>query len=278
MKIYKLKRGIVVEKDSSLFLLQNQNWDDFINDDDLYDKTDKTIGGLKPINDSLEAVLKEAQAPIQNQEVWASGVTYLRSKVGRQEESKSAGGSDFYARVYEAERPELFFKATPNRVVGPGGKVRIRKDSTWDVPEPELTLVITSKGNIVGYTIGNDMSSRSIEGENPLYLPQAKTYDGCAALGPCIYVSKSPLPPETQIHLNITRDGKKAFTGSIAINQIKRTFKELAGFLFRETTFPYGCFLMTGTGIVPGSDFTLRKNDEIKITIDSIGTLVNTVA
>ena len=155
-------------------------------------------------------MLKEIQAPIQSQEVWASGVTYLRSKVGRQEESKNAGGSDFYARVYEAERPELFFKATPGRVAAPGGKVRIRKDSTWDVPEPELTLVITSSGKIVGYTIGNDMSSRSIEGENPLYLPQAKTYDGCAALGPCIFVTQKPLPENTIIQLEICAGWKES--------------------------------------------------------------------
>jgi 2-dehydro-3-deoxy-D-arabinonate dehydratase len=202
----------------------------------------------------------------------------LRSKVGRQEESKNAGGSDFYARVYEAERPELFFKATPGRVAIPGGKVRIRKDSTWDVPEPELTLVITSTGKIVGYTIGNDMSSRSIEGENPLYLPQAKTYDGCAALGPCIFVTDKPLPETTIIQLEIFRENKKVFTGSIAINQIKRTFTELVGFLYRETSFPNGSFLMTGTGIVPGNDFTLKSNDRISITIEPIGTLVNIVA
>jgi 2-dehydro-3-deoxy-D-arabinonate dehydratase len=277
MRIYKTKRGIIIEKKEDLFLLENENWDSFINDDNLYDKADKAVGSLKPNAALRETLFKETEAPIQNQEVWASGVTYLRSKVGRQEESKTAGGSDFYARVYEAERPELFFKATPNRVVGPGGKVRIRRDSTWDVPEPELTLVITTKGNIVGYTIGNDMSSRSIEGENPLYLPQAKTYDGCAALGPCIYVTKDPLPSNTIIQLEIERDKKKVFEGSIAIDQIKRTFEELAGFLFRETSFPYGCFLMTGTGIVPGSDFTLQKNDKISITIGPIGTLVNSV-
>ena len=277
MRIYKSKRGIIIEKKEHLFLLENENWDTFINDDGLYDKADKLINGLKPSTASRETLLNDIQAPIQNQEVWASGVTYLRSKVGRQEESKSAGGADFYARVYEAERPELFFKATPNRVIGPGGKVRIRRDSTWDVPEPELTLVITSRGNIVGYTIGNDMSSRSIEGENPLYLPQAKTYDGCAGLGPCIYVTKDPLPPNTIIQLDIERNSKKVFEGSIAIDQIKRTFKELAGFLFRETTFPNGCFLMTGTGIVPGSDFTLQPNDKVSITIGPIGTLVNTV-
>jgi 2-dehydro-3-deoxy-D-arabinonate dehydratase len=277
MRVYKTKHGIVIEKKEDLFLLENESWDNFINDDNLYDKADKAISKLNANAALSDTLLKDVEAPIQNQEVWASGVTYLRSKVGRQEESKSAGGSDFYARVYEAERPELFFKATPNRVVGPGGKVRIRRDSTWDVPEPELTLVITSKGNIVGYTIGNDMSSRSIEGENPLYLPQAKTYDGCAALGPCIYVTKEPLPTNTIIQLEIERDNKKVFEGSIAIDQIKRTFKELAGFLFRESTFPYGCFLMTGTGIVPGNDFTLQKNDKISITIGPIGTLVNFV-
>ncbi len=277
MKLYKIKQRIVIEKDKSLFLLENQNWDTFINDDNLFEKVTKATQELKPSTESRETLLKELQAPIQNQEVWASGVTYFRSKVGRQEESKNAGGGDFYARVYEAERPELFFKATPGRVVGPGGKVRIRKDSTWDVPEPELTLVITSNGKIIGYTIGNDMSSRSIEGENPLYLPQAKTYDGCAALGPCIYVTQQPLPENTIIQVEIRRENKKVFEGSVGINQIKRTFKELAGFLYRECSFPYGSFLMTGTGIVPGNDFTLQKNDEVIITIEPIGTLINTV-
>lgn len=277
MRVYKVKRGIVVEKNKSLFVLENQNWDKFINDDNLYDKLDKATKDQKPSSESRETLLNELQAPIQNQEVWASGVTYLRSKVGRQEESKNAGGGDFYARVYEAERPELFFKATPSRVIGPGGKVRIRKDSTWDVPEPELTLLITSSGKIVGYTIGNDMSSRSIEGENPLYLPQAKTYDGCAALGPCIYVTKEPLPSTTIIQLVISRDNRNVFEGSISIDQIKRTFTELTGFLYRESTFPNGSFLMTGTGIVPGNEFTLRSGDQISITIEPIGTLVNTV-
>lgn len=278
MRVYKVKNGIVVEKDESFFLLKDQNWDGFINDDNLYEKVNKTVRDLKPAAESRDTLLRELQAPIQNQEVWASGVTYLRSKVGRQEESKNAGGSDFYARVYEAERPELFFKATPNRVVGPGGKVRIRKDSTWDVPEPELTLVITSNGKIIGYTIGNDMSSRSIEGENPLYLPQAKTYDGCAALGPCVFVTQEPLASNTIIQLEISRENKKVFEGSIGINQIKRTFTELVGFLYRESTFPNGSFLMTGTGIVPGNEFTLQKNDRVSITIEPIGTLVNTVA
>jgi 2-dehydro-3-deoxy-D-arabinonate dehydratase len=277
MKLYKVKRGAVVENGQSLYVIDNQNWDTLINDDNLADKINTLIKDIKPSTEPKEKVLQDLQAPIQSQEVWASGVTYLRSKVGRQEESKNSGGSDFYARVYEAERPELFFKATPGRVVAPGGKVRIRKDSTWDVPEPELTLCITSSGKIVGYTIGNDMSSRSIEGENPLYLPQAKTYDGCAALGPCIYVAKEPLPATTNIQLEIRRASKIVFEGNINISQIKRTFTELVGFLYRECSFPYGSFLMTGTGIVPGSDFTLQKDDEVSITIEPIGTLVNTI-
>jgi 2-dehydro-3-deoxy-D-arabinonate dehydratase len=278
MRVYKVKQGIVIEKDNALFLIENQNWDIFINDDNLFEKLEKLTREVKPLSQSRDGVLKEIQAPIQSQEVWASGVTYLRSKVGRQEESKNAGGSDFYARVYEAERPELFFKATPSRVVAHGGKVRIRKDSTWDVPEPELTLVITSNGKIVGYTIGNDMSSRSIEGENPLYLPQAKTYDGCAALGPCIFVTQKPLPENTMIQLEIERGGKNVFEGNIAISQIKRKFNELVEFLYRETSFPNGSFLMTGTGIVPGNEFTLQQGDQISITIEPVGTLVNSVA
>lgn len=212
------------------------------------------------------------------QELWACGVTYLRSKVGRQEESKDSGGADFYAKVYEAERPEVFFKATAHRIVGHGGQVRIREDSTWDVPEPELTLVVTSSGTIVGYTIGNDMSSRSIEGENPLYLPQAKTYDGCAALGPCVYVTEEPISSDTNIHLVIFRNKKKVFEGHVALNQMKRTPEELTEFVFRACSFPFGCLIMTGTGIVPASDFTLQSGDEIRISIDNIGELVNTVA
>jgi 2-dehydro-3-deoxy-D-arabinonate dehydratase len=209
--------------------------------------------------------------------LWACGVTYLRSKIGRQEESKEAGGGDFYARVYEAERPEVFFKSTPHRVVGHNAQVRIRRDSAWDVPEPELTLFATSSGKIVGYTIGNDMSSRSIEGENPLYLPQAKTYDGCAALGPCIYVPGKPIAPAAGIKLEISRDGQIVFVGETNLGQMKKGLEELVGFVFRECSFPNGCFIMTGTGIVPDHNFTLKSRDEISITIDSIGTLVNYV-
>ena len=214
----------------------------------------------------------------QGKTLWACGVTYYRSMVGRQEESKAAGGADFYGKVYEAERPECFFKSVPHRVVGNNGFVRIRKDSTWDVPEPELTLVVTSSQKIIGYTIGNDMSSRSIEGENPLYLPQAKTYDGCAALGPCVYLTDEPLLPETNIHLDIKRNNAVVFEGNIALSQMKRTPQELASFIYRECSFPNGCLIMTGTGIVPGSDFTLQSGDTIKITIDGIGELINTVS
>jgi 2-dehydro-3-deoxy-D-arabinonate dehydratase len=274
MKIYKTKAGIVLENEEKFFLIQSEKWDEFINDDNLLEKAMKLTSSTTPGGSEL---INEVLAPIGQQELWACGVTYLRSKVGRQEESKDAGGGDFYARVYEAERPEVFFKSTPHRVVGPNDKVRIRKDSSWDVPEPELTLVVTSSGKIIGYTVGNDMSSRSIEGENPLYLPQAKTYDGCAAVGPCIYITEQPLADATNIQLKISRNGKVAFEGKVGISQMKRTPEELVSFVFRECSFPHGCMIMTGTGIVPENDFTLQSADEIRISIDGIGQLVNTV-
>jgi 2-dehydro-3-deoxy-D-arabinonate dehydratase len=277
MKLFKIKNGIVIEKEGAYYLVQDQTWDTFINDDNLYANMLAITQSLTPSAEAKNLIQSDLQAPIQSQEVWACGVTYFRSKVGRQEESKNAGGSDFYARVYEADRPEIFFKCTAARTVGHGDKVRIRKDSTWDVPEPELTLAVTSSGKIIGYTIGNDMSSRSIEGENPLYLPQAKTYDGSAAIGPCIYVSEEPISPDTLIQMQILREGNVVFEGEVAIDQIKRKLTDLVSYLYRETTFPHGCLVMTGTGIVPSSDFTLKKDDEIRITIQNIGTLVNTV-
>lgn len=278
MKVYKIRTGVAIEDGKSYYSydLPGSGWDDFINDDNLLRKLDDLIGSGKARKvDSLNE--SEILPPIGSQELWACGVTYLRSKVGRQEESKTAGGADFYAKVYEAERPEVFFKSTPHRIAGHNSFVRIRKDSTWDVPEPELTLVVTSSGKIIGYTIGNDMSSRSIEGENPLYLPQAKTYDGCASLGPCIYVTNKPLDTATTISLIVIRGGRKVFESSIAINQIKRSFEELVSFVFRECSFPHGCLIMTGTGIVPGHEFSLKSNDEIRISIEGIGELVNTV-
>jgi 2-dehydro-3-deoxy-D-arabinonate dehydratase len=217
-------------------------------------------------------------APIGAQEVWAAGVTYLRSRTARMEESKEAGGGSFYDRVYHAARPELFFKATPHRVAAPGTPVRLRGDSRWNVPEPELTLALNRHGRLFGYTIGNDMSSRDIEGENPLYLPQAKVYDRSAALGPCLLVTRAPLPADTLIAIAVRRAGAPVFAGSTQLNQIKRPFAELAEFLFRDNAFPHGAYLMTGTGVVPPDTFTLRSGDEISITIDPIGTLVNPVA
>lgn len=215
-------------------------------------------------------------APIGDQEIWAAGVTYFRSRTARMEEAESAGGDVFYDLVYEAERPELFFKATAARTRGHLDHVAIREDSTWDVPEPELTLAITSEGKIFGHTIGNDMSSRSIEGENPLYLPQAKVYTGSCSVGPCLVVGDRP-GPETRISIEISRDETVAFSGEIEVSQIKRSFDELAGFLFRSNQFRHGAYLMTGTGIVPDSDFTLQPGDIISITIEGIGTLTNTV-
>jgi 2-dehydro-3-deoxy-D-arabinonate dehydratase len=274
MKLYRTANGPIVEHNGH-FYKSRENWDRLVNNDDLMEKLAAEIAGAIPVD---AAAINELLPVIgDQQELWACGVTYYRSMVGRQEESKAAGGADFYAKVYEADRPECFFKSTPHRVSGHQGMVRIRKDSTWDVPEPELTLVVTATSKIIGYTIGNDMSSRSIEGENPLYLPQAKTYDGCAALGPCIFLTSKPLDPTSMIRLGIRRNGALVFEGEIAISQMKRSPEELVSFIYRESSFPHGCLIMTGTGIVPGSDFTLRGGDEISISIDGIGTLSNTV-
>jgi 2-dehydro-3-deoxy-D-arabinonate dehydratase len=277
MKIYKTKQGIYIESDGRLYPSKEKSWDEFLNRENLYNDLQNELVATK--NPQPLSILNDLtiQAPIQNQEIWAAGVTYMRSRDARMEESKDAGGGSFYDMVYDAPRPELFFKSTPYRCVGPGAQVRIRKDSTWNVPEPELTLAINNRGKIFGYTIGNDMSSRSIEGENPLYLPQAKSYDGSAALGPCIYVPASPISPETQIHMQIKRNGSEMYADLTAISKMKRGHSELAEFLFRECSFPYGCFLMTGTCLVPPNNFTLISGDEITIRIDGIGELKNFV-
>lgn len=222
----------------------------------------------------LDAV--QLVAPVDRQEVWGAGVTYERSKVAREEESESA--ASFYDRVYRADRPELFFKATPSRVAGPGQPIRVRQDSRWSVPEPELALVISPQLRIVGYTVGNDVSARDIEGENPLYLPQAKTYDGCCGLGPAITLAER-MPPidEARIELQIERDGATIFDDSTPLARIKRKFDELVGWLGRDNVFQDGVILLTGTGIVPPDDFTLRAGDQVRITIDAIGTLINPV-
>jgi 2-dehydro-3-deoxy-D-arabinonate dehydratase len=273
MKIYRIRDGFVIEKGSSCYQLSSlSGWDEIINRDDLYDYLDQLISTEAKGGNDFHPL-----APIGSQEVWAAGVTYFSSRLARMEESKDAGGGDFYSRVYGADRPEIFFKATAARTVGPGENFRIRKDSTWDVPEPELTLCVTSSGKIVGYTIGNDVSSRSIEGENPLYLPQAKTFDGCACLGPCIYVTKEPLAEDTSISMKISRGSEVVFEGETTLREMKRKPQELVDYLLRETSFPHGVFLMTGTGIVPSTDFTLRVGDIVDISIDSIGTLTNAV-
>jgi 2-dehydro-3-deoxy-D-arabinonate dehydratase len=214
--------------------------------------------------------------PIDRQEVWAAGVTYRRSQVARMEESQ--GAAVFYDQVYLADRPELFFKATPHRVSGPGEAVRIRRDASWNVPEPELALVLNSRLELVGFTIGNDMSSRDIEGANPLYLPQAKVYDACCGLGPWITLASSmPAPEQIEIELSVERNGEIAFRGTTAVSQMARTFSDLIGWLGRDNSFPAGVFLLTGTGIVPGDDFTLAVGDLVRITISGIGTLANPV-
>lgn len=277
MILYRTTQGILLQEQDQFYLLQ-EDWDAFVNDDALSAKIKTLLQARYQVANGRDLLEDTLLPPIQGQEIWASGVTYFNSKLARQEESKNAGGGDFYSKVYEADRPELFFKATAHRTVGHLGKVKIRKDSTWNVPEPELTLVISSTGKIIGYTIGNDMSSRSIEGENPLYLPQAKTYDGSASIGPGILVTDEPLPENTTIELEIFRKGNLIFSGQTHLSEMKRKPAELVRFLYRECSFPNGCLLMTGTGVVPESDFTLASGDQIKISIPPIGILENIVA
>jgi len=279
MHLYKTSKGNILAVEGAYYLVDKE-WDMMVNQSNLFQHLNDLSKESESITEEqfIDYTQNHLLAPIGKQEVWAAGVTYLRSRNARMEESKDAGGGDFYERVYDAERPELFFKSLAHRVAAHKQEVYIRKDSTWNVPEPELTLYINSKGNVQAYTVGNDMSSRSIEGENPLYLPQAKTYERSAALGPCLYVPESPLSTDTNITLIISRNNEQAFKGTIQVNKIKRGFKELADFLFKEISFDAGCFLMTGTGIVPPDHFTLEPGDEVSIAIDGIGELINTVA
>jgi len=243
--------------------------------EDLYTYLSGAAAGLTPLDGAPAE--DDLLPPIEDQEVWAAGVTYLRSRTARIEESKAATGGHFYDLVYNADRPELFFKAPSWRVVGSGGTVRFRKDARWSVPEPELALLISPQGRILGYMAGNDVSSRDIEGENPLYLPQAKVYDGACALGPAVVVSPDPPGPDTRISLEIRRQGKVEFAGATALSEMKRDFRTLVDYLYRETSFPDGCVLLTGTGIVPPDNFTLQHGDETLITVDGAGTLRNVV-
>jgi len=214
------------------------------------------------------------EAPIESQEVWAAGVTYQRSLQARADEAVS---SDPYDRVYTAERPEIFFKATAGRVRGPGQAVYIRSDSSWDVPEPELAVICNSRVEVVGYTIGNDMSSRSIEGENPLYLPQAKVFDGCCALGPAVALAWDFSPSDRKIELDIRRNASIIYRSETSTSSMRRSILDLVDYLGRDQRFEAGCVLLTGTGIVPPSDFTLQDGDEVSIRIDGIGLLENPV-
>jgi 2-dehydro-3-deoxy-D-arabinonate dehydratase len=273
MKLYRTRSGILAEQHEELYRIDSP-WDDLVIREDLLNfltrqcEQGRRLSGFAP---------EDLLPPIGSQEVWAAGVTYFRSRDARMEESKIAGGGDFYDRVYHAARPELFFKASAHRVVGTGGKVAIRKDASWSVPEPELVLLISPEGKITGYTVGNDMSSRDIEGENPLYLPQAKVYDRSCALGPCLLISDEALPASTEISLQILRNGASAFSGSTTLKEMKRKPQELVEYLYRSSSFPHGCFLFTGTGVVPPDSFTLQHGDEIRITIPPIGTLANVV-
>lgn len=272
MKLYRTTQGLFTEQDDKTYLLNGSDWDTLLNAPDLMERARAAAAGT-PVSMDASTILP----PVVSQEIWASGVTYFRSRDARMEESKAAGGGDFYDRVYVAERPELFFKSAGWRAVGPGGSVRIRTDATWSIPEPELTLVANNRGELIGLTIGNDMSSRDIEGENPLYLPQAKVYNGSCALGPCILLT-GQVDRSTKIQLEILRSGATVVTGGTTLTELKRDPKELLSYLFRELDFPHGALLLTGTGIVPPNEFTLAAGDEIRITIDGIGTLTNTVA
>ena len=264
----------MVESETGFARLTNSDWSALVTRDDLGPYLSNEIRKAQACEQPDPSKLL---APIAEQEVWAAGVTYYGSRTARMDESQSAGGGSFYDRVYEAERPELFFKATAHRVVGPGAHVHIRHDSKWNVPEPELTLLVSPSGKLIGYTAGNDMSSRDIEGENPLYLPQAKVYERSCALGPCILVQSDPLPIGTRIHLEIMRAGTSVFSDETTLAQLKRSASTLIEYLYRENTFPNGCFLLTGTGIVPPDTFTLQPGDQILISIDGIGTLQNSV-
>ncbi len=276
LRLFSTPAGLIVERDTAFFPVPHA-----LTIDALFAAADPEALLIAALLDARPVAAGAHEgpllAPLQSQEVWAAGVTYFRSRTARMAESKDSGGGTFYDKVYEADRPEIFFKATPHRVAAPGGGVRIRSDSKWNVPEPELTLAINSAGKIFGYTLGNDMSSRDIEGENPLYLPQAKVYDQCAALGPCLVVTSTLPAADAVLEIEIRRAGTTVFAGETTIGQIKRPLPSLADWLYRDNAFPHGAYLMTGTGVIPPDAFTLQPADEIRITLDPVGTLVNHV-
>ncbi|MBV9272302.1 MAG: fumarylacetoacetate hydrolase family protein [Verrucomicrobia bacterium] len=274
MFLYRTSRGLLAGSEKTCFHLPDSDFDELVNRPSLYTYLSTVGSEAKPARFPLP---EELLAPVGSQEVWAAGVTYERSREGRREEAKESGAAVFYTRVYDAERPELFFKAPGWRVVEPHGKIRVRRDARWSVPEPELVLVINRDAQILGYTLGNDVSSRDIEGENPLYLPQAKVYDGSCSLGPAILVTEHPLDLETMITLLIERGNQTIFQGEVPLRRIHRELDVLVEYLYRELSFPAGALLMTGTGIVPPNDFTLLPGDVVKISAAPIGELVNEV-
>lgn len=276
MLLYNTTEGPLLRTQDQYFRVPEQNWDVLFNHEALLPYLKSCSRHAVPASEA-EAHCR-MRPPIGSQEVWAAGVTYMRSREARMTESRESGGSDFYDRVYDSERPELFLKATPHRVVGPRGALHLRSDSRWIVPEPELTVALNRRGEMIGYTIGNDLSCRDIEGENPLYLPQAKVFDRCAALGPGLWVTDEPLSEETVIRLRIVRGAETVFDGQTDLGRLKRKPRELAGYLFRDNTFPDGCYLMTGTGVVPPDGFSLQSEDRVLIHIEPIGVLENTVA
>ena len=274
MLLYRTTKGFLLNSDGQYITVHGTDFDELLNLPNLQDHL-REVSRRGPAAEP--PAREDILAPVGTQEIWAAGVTYERSREGRREESKGSGAAVFYSKVYDAERPELFFKAPGWRVIGPNAKIRVRKDAKWNVPEPELVLVINSDQQIVGYTLGNDVSSRDIEGENPLYLPQAKVYDGSCSIGPAIWISDQSFDRNAEITLAVERAGKPIFQGTVPLLRIRREFNELVEYLYRELSFPVGALLFTGTGIVPPNDFTLKSGDLVKIAVAPIGELINAV-
>ena len=274
MKLYRKRTGCAVEVNGRCYHFPDLDFSAISMREDLAAVLTARTGRAEPGDWPNPS---ELLAPIASQEVWAAGVTYFRSRTARMEESQSAGAAVFTIGYTMRSARSYSSRRAAHRVAGPGQPVNIRADSTWNVPEPELALLVLRAGKITGYTIGNDMSSRAIEGENPLYLPQAKVYDSSCALGPCVFITGNQLPPTTRIELSIARTGKVAFSGDTTLAEMKRTPEVLVSYLFRHNSFPKGCILLTGTGIVPPDSFTLQPGDEVRIAIDGIGILTNVV-